>query len=77
VTKNLETFVNGASIGTVSHNLPSILNSTNPLYIGSYNGGEYSQWFHGKIGIVRFYNSALSASDVSKNFEANRNLYGI
>jgi hypothetical protein len=77
VTKNLETFVNGTSIGTVSHNLPSILNSTNSLYIGSYNGGEYSQWFDGKIGIVRFYNSALSASDVSKNFEANRNTYGI
>jgi len=77
VTKNLETFVNGTSIGTVSHNLPSILNSTNPLYIGSYNGGEYSQWFHGKIGIVRFYSSALSASDVFKNFEANRATYGI
>jgi hypothetical protein len=77
VTKNLETFVNGTSIGTVSHNLPSILNSTNPLYIGSYNGGEFTQWFHGKIGIVRFYSSALSDSDVSKNFEANRGLYGI
>ena len=77
VTKTLETFVNGASIGVVSHNLPSILNSTNPLYIGSYNGGEYAQWFHGKIGIVRLYSSALSASDVSKNFESNRGIYGI
>ncbi len=76
-TKTLETFVNGASIGSVSHNLASVLNSTNPLYIGSYNGGEYSQWFDGKIGIVRIYNSALSASDVSKNFEANRDIYGI
>jgi len=76
-TKTLETFVNGASIGSVSHNLASVLNSTNPLYIGSYNGGEYSQWFDGKIGIVRIYNSALSDSDVSKNFEANRSIYGI
>ena len=76
-TKNLETFVNGTSIGVVNHNLSSILNSTNPLYIGSYNGGEYSQWFDGKIGIVRLYSSALSDSDVSKNFEANRDIYGI
>ena len=76
-TKTLETFVNGVSIGSVYHNLSSILNSTNPLYVGSYNGGEYEQWFHGKIGIVRIYNSALSASDVSKNFEANRGLYNI
>jgi hypothetical protein len=29
------------------------------------------------MGIVRIYNSALSASDVSKNFEANRDIYGI
>ena len=76
-TKNLETFVNGSSIGVVNHNLSSVLNSTNPLYVGSYNGGEYSQYFDGKIGIVRIYNSALSASDVSKNFEANRDIYGI
>jgi hypothetical protein len=76
-TKALETFVNGSSIGSVSHNLSSVLNSTNPLYIGSYNGGEFPQWFDGKIGIVRLYNSALSSSDVLKNFEANRNTYGI
>ena len=76
-TKTLETFVNGSSIGTVVHNLSSVLNSTNPLYIGSYNGGEYSQYFDGKIGIVRIYNSALSDSDVSKNFEANRDIYEI
>lgn len=76
-TKTLETFVNGVSIGSVGHSLTSILNSTNPLYIGSYNGGEFAQWFHGKIGIVRIYNSALSASDVSKNFEADRDIYEI
>ena len=76
-TKNLETFVNGSSIGVVNHNLSSVLNSTNPLYVGSYNGGEYSQYFDGKIGIVRIYNSALSDSDVSKNFEANRDIYEI
>jgi hypothetical protein len=26
---------------------------------------------------VRLYSSALSASDVSKNFESNRGIYGI
>jgi hypothetical protein len=79
-TKTLETFVNGSSIGSVNHNLPSILNSSNPIYIGNYNGAEFPlspQCFDGKIGIVRIYNSALSASDVSKNFEANRDIYGI
>jgi hypothetical protein len=75
--KTLETFINGSSIGSVSHTLSSILNQTNPLYIGSYNGGEFSQWFKGKIGIVRLYNKALSGTEVSQNFQASRNIYGI
>ena len=73
----LQTFVNGVSVGTVSHNLPSILNSTNPLYIGSYNGGEYSQWFDGKIGITRLYNDALTSSEVLQNFNADKSKYGL
>jgi hypothetical protein len=73
----LQTFVNGVSIGTVSHNLPSILNSTNPLYIGSYNGGEYTQWFDGKIGITRLYNTSLTSSQVLQNFNADKSKYGL
>jgi hypothetical protein len=76
-TNTLETFVNGVSVGTVSHNLPSILNSTNPLYIGSYNGGEYSQWFDGKIGITRLYNSSLTSTQVLQNFNADKSKYGL
>lgn len=74
---SLETYINGVSIGSVSHSLPSILNTSNNLYFGSYNNGEYSQYFNGKVGITRIYNSALSSSDVSKNFETNRSIYGI
>jgi hypothetical protein len=73
----LETFVNGTSIGTVSHNLPSILNTTTPLYIGSYNGGEFPQWFDGKIGITRLYNAALTSSQVLQNFNADKSKYGL
>jgi hypothetical protein len=49
------------------------------LSIGSFNNniGGFGQWVNGKIGIVRIYSSALSDSDVSKNFEANRDIYGI
>jgi len=76
-TKTLQTFVNGSSIGTVNHSLASILNTSANLYIGSYNGGEYSQWFDGRIGIVRLYNVALTGAQVLQNFTANRGLYGI
>jgi hypothetical protein len=76
-TKTLETLVNGSSIGTVNHNLASILNTASNLYLGSYNGGEYSQWFDGKIGITRLYNVALTAEQVLQNYNANRGLYGL
>ena len=76
-TKTLETFVNGTSFGSVQHNLSSILNTTSNLYIGSYNNGEYAQWFDGKIGIVRLYNTALTSSDVLQNFNADKSKYGL
>ena len=76
-TKTLQTFVNGSSIGTVNHSLASVLNSTNPLYIGSYNDGEYSQWFDGKVGITRLYSAALTPSEVLQNYYSDRSKYGL
>jgi hypothetical protein len=73
----LQTFVNGVSIGTVGHNLPSILNSTNPLYIGNYNGGEFGQYFNGKIGITRLYNASLTSIQVLQNYNADKSKYGL
>jgi hypothetical protein len=73
----LQTFVNGSSIGTVSHSLPSILNTSSNLYIGSYNNGEFPQWFDGKIGITRLYNRALTAPEVLQNYNADRSKYGL
>jgi hypothetical protein len=78
VSNNIITYVNGSSTNTtVNTNVNSILNTTTNLYLVSYNNGEYPQYFNGKMGIVRLYNSSLSASDVSKNFGANRGIYGI
>ena len=76
-TKTLQTYINGASIGSVNHTLNSILNTPSNLYIGSYNGGEYAQWMNGRIGITRLYNSALTTSQVLQNYNTNRGLYGL
>jgi hypothetical protein len=65
---SLETFINGTSIGTISTTMSSILNSTNPLYLGRYNGGEFVQNFAGRIGIVRLHNTALTSSDVLDSY---------
>jgi len=74
---SLETYINGASIGSVSHSFASILNTSNNLYIGSYNNGEYPQYYNGKIGTVRIYSVALSDAEVKRNFESDRATYGI
>jgi len=76
-TKTIGTYINGSSIGTVNHTFTSILNSTNPLYLGSYNGGEYSQYVTGKIGITRLYSAALTPSEVLNNYNANKAIYGL
>jgi hypothetical protein len=73
----LQTFVNGSSIGSVGHSSASIVNTTNPLYIGSYNGGAFAQWFNGRIGITRLYNAALTSTQVLQNFNADKSKYGL
>jgi hypothetical protein len=55
----------------------SILNTSTNLFLGSYNGGEFSQYFDGELGIVRLYKKALSATEVLKNYDANKGDYGI
>jgi hypothetical protein len=76
-TQTLQTFVNGTSIGTVNHSLASILNTSSNLYIGSYNNGEFAQWFDGRIGITRLYNTALTSAQVLQNYNADRATYGL
>ena len=77
VTNTLQTFVNGSSIGSVSHSLASILNTSTNLYIGSYNNGEYPQFFDGKIGITRLYNRALTSPEVLLNYNSAKSIYGL
>ena len=74
---SLETYINGSSIGSVSHSLTSILNHSNPLYLGRYNGGEYAQNFNGRIGITRLYGTSLSSSEVLINYNGDKSKYGL
>ncbi len=78
LTGTLSTYKNGVLVGTSNHSLTSIKNSTNPLYLGNYNGNEYAQQFEGNMGIVRLYiGRALSAAEVLNNYDANKATYGL
>ncbi|MHA8083511.1 LamG-like jellyroll fold domain-containing protein [Aquirufa sp. A-Brett2-15D] len=75
---NIYTYSNGVLKQTKAIAISGgILNATTNLFLGSYNGGEYSQYFTGEMGIVRLYKKALSATEVFKNYDANKAIYGI
>lgn len=74
---SLETFINGSSVGSVVNSLTSLLNTITPLYLGRYNGGEFSQNFAGRIGVVRLYSKALTSTEVLFNYNATKTIYGL
>jgi hypothetical protein len=58
--------------------LPDILNPFSIsciLHFGRFCGS--GELFEGKMGIIRVYHAALTADEVLKNLEADRNRYGI
>ena len=76
-SNSLALYINGSLIGSNSHSVTSIKNTTSPLYIGSFNGGQFAQWLNGRMGVVRMYNSALTGSQVLQNFNADKSKYGL
>lgn len=76
-TNSIALYKNGVFVGSNSHSFTSVKNTTNPLYLGNYNGNEFAQQFQGDMGIVRMYSRALSAAEIQNNFDANKATYGL
>jgi hypothetical protein len=76
-SNSIALYINGNLIGSNSHSFGSIKNTTSPLYLGSFNGGQFSQWLNGRLGVVRIYNKALTGSEVLQNFNADKSKYGL
>ena len=76
-SNSLALYINGSLIGSNSHSFTSIKNTTSPLYLGSFNGGQFSQWLNGRMGVVRMYNKALTGSEVLQNYNADKSKYGL
>lgn len=73
----LKTYINGALQSSVSCTIGNLLDISESLYIGSFNNGQFAQYFAGKIGIVRLYGKELSAAEVLLNFNTNKATYGL
>ena len=76
-TKTLEVFINGVSKDSESHTMSSVTNNTGALYIGSTSSANSSNYWEGRIGIVRLYNTALSSTDVLANYNGSKAIYGL
>ena len=70
---NIIYYINGTSAGTANHTFtPSNINAA----IGKYTYIN-SLYLNGNIPSFKFYNRALTAAEVSQNFNALRSRYGI
>ena len=68
-------YVNGTSIGSVVTTAYTILNNNDNKVIAQGSSG--SQLFPGRISHVSLYNVALTADQVTQNFNAFRGRYGV
>ena len=76
-SNSIALYINGVLQGSNSHSFASVKNTSRPLYLGNYNGNEFPQQFDGDMGIVRYYNKALTGSEISQNFNADKTKYGL
>ena len=68
-------YINGTLDNTISGVTGIINNGGQNYQVGGYQGGSYS--FTGRIATCRVYNTALSASEVLQNFNAQRKRFGV
>jgi hypothetical protein len=76
-SNSIAIYKNGNLVGSNSHVFGSIRNTTSPLFLGTFRGGQSPQWLNGRMGVVRMYSSALTASQVLQNFNADKAKYGL
>jgi hypothetical protein len=72
-TTGTRVYVDGALSSPTSANTTNLSVGSSTFNIGRSEGNYHN----GSIGIVRMYNTVLSATDVSQNFSAFRGRYGI
>lgn len=71
-TTGVRVYIDGALSGNVANNTNLSVGSST-FNIGKREVGNHN----GSMSIVRWYNTVLSASDVSQNFSADRSRFGI
>ena len=69
-------YINGALVGSKTTVAGNFAATTQQFRIGS-NSTNNAYWLLGNVSNVQFYNRALSAAEISTNFNALRGRYGV
>lgn len=72
----LRLYLNGTQVSSTTITAGTGFTSTSQVYMGQRYGNTADR-FAGKIGHIRLYNKALSAAEVSQNFNAVRGRFNI
>ena len=72
-TAGVSVYIDGSLSGSTANTTNLAVSSPATIYIGRLENGYHN----GSIGIVRVYNTVLSTTDITQNFNANRSRYGI
>jgi hypothetical protein len=73
---SIKIYENGTNTQTLNLVSPCNTGNTN-VWIGSINPAYQPWYYDGKVSVSQIYNRALSAAEVSQNFNALRGRYGI
>ena len=70
---NIKMYQNSTLVSTINFPGDIRTDANTPIILGGYWGGEY---FNGRISNAQIYNRALTATEVTQNFNALRNRFG-
>jgi hypothetical protein len=74
-TANMKLYANGTQVGLRDADAPDLLASAMPFYVGG--DPIASEFATARISQVMVYNRALTTDEITTNFNALRNRYGI
>ncbi len=72
--KSVSFYVNGTFTNTETYGNPPSISNTG-FKMGSWDGS--GRFFSGKMGLVRIYHRALSASEIQTNFNGSKTRFGL
>jgi hypothetical protein len=73
-TSQVNWYVNNTNVGSASNLYGTLANTTSNITIGN---GYTGQPWAGRIAIIQAYNKALTATEVSQNFNAQKGRFGL